>query len=151
VTFNSWDPRIVKSLPACLAAEFPAHLSHHNAIAEPVLALMCSCFQYGMGSKQFSNCLQVLHYRHFDALHLQYLQGILSRTDPAPYEPFGTFEDSNRFGGFVPSSHWLRGLYDKLIEEHAEEIDQKTAMCTAEICAIDHSHKVRMLHIIALL
>jgi len=58
VTFNSWDPKIVKSLPASLAAEFPAHLSHRNAIADPVLALMRTCFQFGMGSKQFSNCLQ---------------------------------------------------------------------------------------------
>ena len=98
----------MKSLPASLAAEFPACLSHHNAIADLVLALMHTCFQFGMGSKQFSNCLQILHHRHFDMLHLQYLHGILSRTDPDPsvsYEPFGVFEDRKRFSGFVPSSH----------------------------------------------
>jgi len=33
-------------------------------------------------------------------------------------------------------------MYDKLIEEHGTQIDQKAAMLPAEICAIDHSHKV---------
>jgi hypothetical protein len=98
-----------------------------------------------MGSKQFSNCLQVLHHCHFDHLHLQYLYGIHSRrnSDPSvPYEPFGTFDDQKRYGGFVPSSKWLREMYDNLIEEHGQEMDQKTAMCTAEICTMDHSHKI---------
>ena len=146
VTFNSWDPRIIKMLPSSLAAEFPATLSHRNAIATPVLATMRTCFQYGMGSKQFSNCLHVLHYRRFDTIHAQYLHGILSRkSDPNPsvsYQPFGVFSDSLGYSGFVPSSKWLRGMYDKLIEDHGMEIDQKTAMCSGEICAIDHSHKV---------
>jgi len=33
-------------------------------------------------------------------------------------------------------------MYDKMIEDHGTQIDQKTAMCSAEICAIDHSHKI---------
>ncbi len=33
-------------------------------------------------------------------------------------------------------------MYDKLIEDHGTQIDQKTAMCSGEICAIDHSHKI---------
>ncbi len=61
ITFNSWDPRILERLPHALAAEFPACLSHHNAISDLALAVMRTCFQHGMGSKQFSNCLQVLH------------------------------------------------------------------------------------------
>jgi hypothetical protein len=146
VTFNSWDPRIIKQLPPSLAAEFPATLSHRSAIATSVLATMRTCFQYGMGSKQFSNCLHVLHYRHFDMIHAQYLHGLLGRkVDPdlsTSYQPFGVFSDHEGYSGFVPSSQWLREMYDKLIEEHGVEIDQKTAMCTAEICAIDHSHKV---------
>ena len=146
VTFNSWDSRIVTKLPPALAAEFPACLSHRNAIADSVLAVMRTCFQYGMGSKQFSNCLQVLHYRHFDKIHAQYLEDVLSRghgSGPSIiYQPFGTFDDPHGYSGFVPSSQWLRGMYDKLIEEHGTQIDQKAAMLPAEICAIDHSHKV---------
>jgi hypothetical protein len=33
-------------------------------------------------------------------------------------------------------------MYDRFIEEHKEELEQHTAMLSAEICAIDHSHKV---------
>jgi hypothetical protein len=146
ITFNSWDPRILERLPHALAAEFPACLSHRNAISDLALAVMRTCFQYGMGSKQFSNCLQVLHYRHFDIIHAQYLDGILSHkcdSDPSNvYLPFGTFEDKHGYCGFVPSSLWLRQMYDKLIEDHGTQIDQKTAMCSGEICAIDHSHKI---------
>ena len=79
ITFNSWDHRIVAKLPKALAAEFPACLSHRNAIADSVMAVMRTCFQYGMGSKQFSNCLQVLHHQYFDTIHAQYLDGILER------------------------------------------------------------------------
>ena len=144
VTFNSWDSRIIQKLPPALAAEFPAWLSHRNAIADSALAVMRTCFQYGMGSKQFSNCLQVLHHRRFDTMHVQYLHAILSRIDPDPsifYQPFGIFTD----WGFIPSSQWLRGMYDKLIEVHGVEIDQKCAMLPAEIVSIDHNHKVRLL------
>ena len=80
---------------------------------------------------------------------MQYLDGILSRKgDRNPeisYQPFGTFADRNGYCGFVPSSQWLRRMYDKLIEEHGAQIDQRTAMLSGEICAIDHSHKVGLL------
>src|SRR6266516_4809571 len=33
-------------------------------------------------------------------------------------------------------------MYDKIIEDNGTQIDQKTAMCSGEICAIDHSHKI---------
>ena len=139
----------MKNLPPDLTAEFPAALSHRNAIAQSVLATVRTCFQYGMGSKQFSNCLHVLHYRHFDIIHVQYLQGLLNRkpdTDTTTiYEPFGIFSDPQRYCGFVPSSQWLRETYDRLIEDHGAEIDQKTVMLSAEVCAIDHSHKVTQL------
>jgi DNA-directed RNA polymerase subunit RPC12/RpoP len=65
VTFNNWDPKIIAKLPP-LAAEFPAYLSHRGAISKPVFDLMRTCFQYGFGSKQFSNSLQVLHRLTFD-------------------------------------------------------------------------------------
>jgi len=137
VTFNSWDPRIVQKLPSALAAEFPACLSHHNAIADSVLALMCTCFQYGMGSKQFSNCLQVLHHRYFDTIHAQYLDGILScKSDSNPlstYQPFGTFNDSHGYSGFVPSSKWLREMYDKVIEDHGMQLIKRL------LCALEKS------------
>ena len=35
-------------------------------------------------------------------------------------------------------------MYNKLIEDHGMEIDQKITMCSGEICAIYHSHKVAL-------
>jgi hypothetical protein len=70
VTFNSWDPRILAMLPTNLAAEFPADLSHCGAISSDVFALMRTCFNYGVGSKQFSHILVFLHHHHFSQLHV---------------------------------------------------------------------------------
>lgn len=55
------------------------------------------------------------------------------------YQPFSTFDDPGDYGGFVPSSQWLQEMYDKLIEDHGIQIDQKVAMLPAEICAIYQS------------
>lgn len=55
---------------------------------------------------------------------------------------FSTFSDGTGYGGFVPSSSWLCAIYDGFIEKHKDQIDQRCAMGTAEICSIDHSHKV---------
>ncbi|KAF7971123.1 hypothetical protein HWV62_21994, partial [Athelia sp. TMB] len=132
-----------------LAAEFPAQLSHRSAISSPVFALMRACFNYGDGSKQFSHILRILHHRHFSQLHVQYLEGIIFRKKchldaeiSEPYEPFGTFSDATGYAGFIPSSSWLCTIYDDFIEEHKAQIDQKCAMGSAEICSIDHSHKI---------
>lgn len=154
VTYNSWDPRIIKALPPVLAAEFPAVMSHRNAISADVFALMCSCFNYGVGSKQFSHILLIMHRRRFSQIHVQYLDGILARRkynmdhEASPsYEAFSMFSDTAGYGGFVPSSSWLCMMYDSFVEGHAPQINQKCAMGSGEICAIDHSHKVCYLFI----
>lgn len=150
VTYNSWDPRIRDMLPHEPQAEFPAILSHRSAISADVFALMRSCFNYGVGSKQFSHILLGLHHRRFSHIHVQYLDGILSRSNrtdlndgPQPtFEAFSKFADPEGYAGFVPSSSWLCMMYDSFVEKHGTEIDQKTAMLSADIIAIDHSHKV---------
>ena len=81
-------------------------------------------------------------------LHIQYLDGLLTHEKSCPavldasYEAFSEFGDAQGYGGFVPSSSWLCMMYDRFIEDHGEQIDQRCAMCSADICAIDHSHKV---------
>ena len=77
-----------------------------------------------------------------------YLDGLLAREkqhrddENTSYEAFSDFSDPSGYGGFVPSSSWLCMMYDRFIENHGEEIDQKCAMGSADICSIDHSHKV---------
>ena len=150
VTYNSWDPRIQDMLPHELQAEFPAILSHRNAISADVFTLMRSCFNYGVGSKQFSHILLGLHHQRFSQIHVQYLDGILSRTKCTDlndghhptFKAFSQFADPEGYAGFVPSSSLLCMVYNSFIEKHGAEIDQKTAMLSADIIAIDHSHKV---------
>ncbi len=150
-TYSSWDSRILSALPAELRAEFPARLSWRSGISLPLFHFMRSCFQNGMGSKQFADALRVQHLKHFDMLHLQYLHRLHNRQRMSAwpsgqtFPPFLPFDDSSPEGyrGFVPSARWLRDMYDVFAEEHTADIDQHTAMLTGDICAIDHSHKVR--------
>ncbi len=152
VTFRSWDSRILSALPPDLRAEFPARLSRRSGISNQIFHLMRSCFQNGMGAKQFSDALRVQHLRHYDHIHLQYLQHLYGRrsisgslTGPQTFPAFLPFDDISPDGyrGFVPGALWLRDMYDNFMEEHTADIDQHTAMLSAEVCAIDHSHKVR--------
>ncbi|PPQ80673.1 hypothetical protein CVT24_011008 [Panaeolus cyanescens] len=46
------------------------------------------------------------------------------------------------YHGYVPCAAWFRTMYDKFIEEHAQDIYQHTAMLPLNIGALDHSHKL---------
>ena len=147
VTFMSWDSRIIASLPKSLAAEFPIVLTHHSGLFSPILALQRSLFQKGLGGKQFSQIIKGLHLHYFDQLHIQYLDMIYDHRDAKPwknptFKPFSEFADPKGYAGYVPSSNWLCDLYDQFIESHLPRINQYSAMLTARICAIDHSHKI---------
>lgn len=149
LTFRSWDTRILAALPPALAAEFPARLSHRSGISNATFSWMRSCFQNGMGPKQFSDALRVQHLQHYDELQLQYyhylcLRRGLDEWRGQKYEAFLPFDDSSSQGpcGFVPSGPWLRDMYDHSIEDHCKAFNQHAAMLSADICAIDHSHKV---------
>jgi hypothetical protein len=147
-TFRSWDSRILASLPPALAAEFPARLSHRSALESSTFELMRSCFQNGMGSKQFSDVLRVQHLLRYDKIQLQYLQHISSRPldlwNGQTYLSFLPFDDRSSRGlhGYVPSGQYLRDLYDRYIEQHGHYFDRHTSLLPANVCALDHSHKV---------
>jgi len=102
-----------------------------------------------MSAKQFASTVQVQHLLQYDKLHLQYLnflvrQAGLQQWSQWRFESFRPFTDTsdNGFHGYTPSAQWFRDMYDDFIEEHRSDFDQHTAMLTANICAIDHSHKV---------
>jgi hypothetical protein len=151
-TFRSWDPRILSSLPPSLAADFPARMTHRSAISLPLMHFMRAAFQSGMGAKQFAGALRCQHLRRYDEVQLQFLQALdwrrlqggVAAFLAMKYEPFLEFENRSDRGyyGFSPSSQWLRDVYDGFIEEHQAELNQHTSMLSAEVCALDHSHKV---------
>ncbi|KAJ7586237.1 hypothetical protein C8J56DRAFT_1052609 [Mycena floridula] len=150
ITFQSWDSRILKILPRTLALEFPAILTRRSAISISTFNFMRSCFQNGMGSKQFSDALRAHHLQSYDTLQLQYLYEVARRSEISQwrgekkFSAVQPFSDSTPegFHGFVPSGKWLRDVYDKFIEEHSHFFHQHTAQLTGEIIAIDHSHKI---------
>lgn len=149
VTFRSWDPRILAVLPRDLALEFPARLSHRSGLSKTVFALTRTCFQDGMSAKQSSDLLRVLHLLRYDKLHRQYLHSLAGRRQfnswtGHKYKSFLPFDDGTPDGyqGFVPSAQWLRNMYDCYIGDHEMDFNQHTALLSAEVCGIDHSHKV---------
>jgi hypothetical protein len=149
LVFRSWDSRILNKLPKALAAEFPAHLTYRSGLSHSLFKLMRTCFQNGMGAKQFSDALRIQHTQTYDELELQYLHALASRRGMSEWQEqtsdaFLPFCDNSSKGpnGFVPSSQWLRDIYDQFIEQHQDELNQHTALLSAEICALDHSHKV---------
>ncbi|KAJ6460535.1 hypothetical protein C8R45DRAFT_1179980 [Mycena sanguinolenta] len=145
ITFRSWDSRIISKLSRAPAASFPAILIYRRGLSENVLMFMRSCFQSGMGAKQFADALRVRHLEQYDKLHISHLSTLAERIYGAIY---GTevlpFEDrsDDGFHGFLPSSQWLRDVFDKFVEEHGHEYDQHTALLSAYIAAIDHSFKL---------
>ncbi|KAJ7579953.1 hypothetical protein C8J56DRAFT_1058250 [Mycena floridula] len=81
---------------------------------------MRCCFQNGVGDKQFSDNLNVVHRHHYEMLEVQYMETILARAETSAgrsrtYLPFPDFEDKgpNRFNALIPSGQWLRDMYDK--------------------------------------
>ncbi|KAF8802563.1 hypothetical protein BYT27DRAFT_7226296 [Phlegmacium glaucopus] len=142
VTFRSWDRCILAVLPSALAAEFPVYLSHRSGMSKALFSWMQMSFLSGMGA--------IAEYLlHYDELHLQYLDYISSNIMMntwigKKYQSFLPFHNASPDGchGFVPRSQWFWDMYDHFMEDHQHEFNQHTAMLSAEICAIDHSHKI---------
>ncbi|KAJ6473082.1 hypothetical protein C8R45DRAFT_776206, partial [Mycena sanguinolenta] len=144
--FRSWDQRILKRLSPSLAGEFPAHLTWCSGLSTRAFGVVRSCFQHGMGAEEVADLFRMQHLRRYDELHLRYLRTKVKQAGfpGQTYEPFLPFQDrsSAGFRGFTPSGQWLRDVYDTFIESHRDSINQHTAMLSARIGAIDHSHKL---------
>ncbi|KAL6304040.1 hypothetical protein BKA93DRAFT_749985 [Sparassis latifolia] len=98
-TYQSWSPDILNVLPAPLAQQFTFHLTYQNGLSDQVVALLRLCFQRGLGPVPFAETLRTMHVRHFDRLHLQYLE-MVKLCMPAVktgllalHEEFGAWDD----------------------------------------------------------
>ncbi|KAG6821234.1 hypothetical protein H0H93_002344 [Arthromyces matolae] len=144
--FRSWDQRILAKLPRALAMEFPARLTWRSGLSLRAFGIVRSCIQHGMGTSEVAEMFRMQHLRRYDELRLQYLHTKISRPHLASesYEPFLPFQDDSPdgFHGFTPSGQWFRDIYDNIMEEHRDTLNQHTAMLSARVCAIDHSHKI---------
>ncbi|KAJ7206804.1 hypothetical protein GGX14DRAFT_637030 [Mycena pura] len=152
--FRSWDQRVLDRLPPRLASEFPAHLTWRSALSKQAFGVVRSCFQHGMGSSEVSDLFRMQQLRRYDEMRLQYLRMKLSEMclttsrngegDPTQYDAFPPFErrSSRGYHGFTPSGQGFRDLYDDFMESQRDVLNQHTAMRSARVCAIDHSHKL---------
>ena len=91
--------------------------------------------------------IRINHIRHYEQLHLQYLEMLYERQNGplqflGKHKPFSAFDDRNGYAGFIPTGCYFRDFYVKYVSSHAQEIDQYTAMLSAKFLQIDHSFKV---------
>jgi hypothetical protein len=83
-------------------------------------------------------------------MELQYLNHLasfaLSGWLGQKFAAFPRFDDCGALGPhlYTPHATLCRNFYDNFIDEHYAEINQHTAMLTANICSIDYSHKVSL-------
>lgn len=147
-SYQSWSPVLLAALPRSLAMEFPFHLTHRSGLTDSVVALMRASFQHGIGPGPFAEMVRTNHIRHYEKLHLQYLEMVYARLHSATakflakFRPFGLFDDCDGYAGFTPSPHYFRNFYVIYISSHAGEMDQFTALLSGSILQIDHSYKV---------
>ena len=146
-TFISWDSRIIASLPYALAAEFPSELTRRSGMSKESFALVRGLFSAGLGSKQVSDIIRMLHLWRYDRQQIQYLE-LLQSTRSARcwtnvlFPAFSSFSDAEGYAVYVPCSRWIQDLFDLFIEKYTPDINQFVSMLSARICAIDHSHKI---------
>ncbi|KAF8328650.1 hypothetical protein F5887DRAFT_897466 [Amanita rubescens] len=149
-TYQSWAPPIMEVLPPAVAAQFPFHLTYRCGVTDRLIALLRSCFQRGIGPTPFAEMIRTLHIRHYEQLMLQYYELVRARKDPIlsgllpKHHRFGSWDDRAGYAGYVPSGRYFAGLYNIIMEKHAQEIDQRMAMLSCRILTIDHSFKVRI-------
>jgi hypothetical protein len=146
--YRSWSPAILNVLPKALAAQFSFQLTFRSGLTDQLAALLRESFRSGIGPDKFMQMIQSFHYRHYDQLHLQYLQMIKARKDGilgsfhCKSGPFSTFRDRDGYAGFIPSAPYFRMFYDKMVEADAPELVQLIATLSARVLAMDHSFKV---------
>ncbi len=149
-TYQNWLPAILKILLKWLSDEFPFHLTHHCGLTDHLIALLCSFFQWGVDPSPFTKMIQLFHIWKYEQCHVQYLEMIASHTLAntvisgllVSHKPFGMWNDTKGYAGFVPLHKYFTSFYNVLVERHAQEIDQQMAMLPAQILCIDQSHKV---------
>ncbi len=156
-TYSSWSPALLSMLPPSISAEFKFLLSYRNGLTDRLVGLLRSSFQRGLGPSPFVKMIRSFHHRQYESKVAQFLEMVKVRMPLARsgflalHTEFSDWADLSGYAGFVPRQAYFRDVYNTLIEKHADEIDQYSAMLPATIICMDHSHKVRALEFVSLL
>jgi hypothetical protein len=146
-TYQSWSPSLLAALPRSVSAHFTHHLTYRSGLTDQVVSLMRSSFLHGVGPVPFANTIRTNHLRHYELLHVQYLEVVYAQLRSsqhfllAKFKPFGVFDDRDGYAGFTPCASYYRDFYVNFMASHASEIDQHMAMLSAKILCIDHSFR----------
>ncbi len=147
--YPSWSPSLLSVLPQSVTAEFTFLLSYRNGITDRLAGLLRTSFQRGLGPSPFVKMIRSFHQRRYERLMAQFLEMVKVRLPLvntsflALHTEFSDWADLSGYAGFVPTQAYFRDVYNALIEKHAAEMDQYSAMLPATIICMDHSHKVR--------
>ncbi|GAA6037483.1 hypothetical protein JCM8097_008210 [Rhodosporidiobolus ruineniae] len=154
-TFIAWDRRLLAQVPQFLLSDFPFVLSYRGGCTVGVFNAYRMALQHGTGPVAFASSLRRQHQLEYDRRRVAYLQAIADRHfdgsgtpkfdpehPPAVYSSFSSFDDSNGYYPYVPSSKWLQAQYVRFILEHKVEMEQHISMLSCQIMQMDHSHKI---------
>jgi len=148
-SFVGHSPAIISQLPMSCQISFPAHLTQRLGISKLLFDLLRPCFHNRLGPGPLHNVLRELHTKRYDNLHLAYLEAIIFRLqNPTPfnqlnpYPSFPEFLAADGYGGYVPSSGYLSGVYNVIQSTFQKHRDQHLSMLEGTILSSDFSHKL---------
>lgn len=128
-SFHGYDPRVLDLLPLSIRATFPLLITSRSAIQKTIVNKLVDDMVHGKGVKPCREFLKQSHFERFTENVLIYLDEykdaqrrltsgnslIFSATVRSylgqPPE-FGCFDDSQKYGGYVPSEHYLESLFE---------------------------------------
>ncbi|CAB1107944.1 unnamed protein product [Ectocarpus sp. CCAP 1310/34] len=119
-SFNAWDAGCLRRLPEYISKEFPFLLTERSGIEICMVGRLADDLVRGKGfSAAAKNILQA-HTTKFMVDQLKYTSLVNTRRTSSGIfrsanlaktpERFGSFDDSTKYGGAVPSEHYLRDV-----------------------------------------
>ncbi|KIK51784.1 hypothetical protein GYMLUDRAFT_251766 [Collybiopsis luxurians FD-317 M1] len=140
---------------------FPCVLSRKSGLSNRVMTLLHVANQHKMGPTGARALLLEAHTKRFNTCQLMYLEAIFEReqgaecNDVVGNQPtlyyfrsaekmaeFGSFDDINGYGGFVPSCSYLITMLNRDIERDEVSANQHTALLPFKTGHVDDSHKI---------
>lgn len=148
VTWGSGHKVILDQLPPPLRKQFQIFLTHRSAVTFDVALLTRQCFSGGIGPKNLHDFLQERYKKTFADLEETVLEtfchlekkGTLAhlRQKITP----STFEDRDRYNGYIPSAGYLKFIFCELEENIERHVVKYMSTLSMEVGKFDHSFKV---------
>ncbi|CAB1114336.1 unnamed protein product [Ectocarpus sp. CCAP 1310/34] len=120
-SFNAWDAGCLRRLPEYMSKEFHFLLTKRSGIEICMVDRLADDLVHGKGFSAAAKNIRQAHTTKFMVDQLKYTSlvntrrtssGIFRSANLAKIpERFGSFDDSTKYGGAVPSEHYLRDVW----------------------------------------